>query len=97
MLEVMVSEQGWPELGLPSRKEIRAVTGAVAEHIHELRQNHLYEGSFLLALSILSQLAFGQAQNQNQSSEANIYWSDDCQTVFFDNKGVAMAKVQRIC
>jgi hypothetical protein len=35
MLEVAVSEQGWPELGLPSRKEIGAVAGAVAERIHE--------------------------------------------------------------
>ena len=97
MLEVIVSEQGQPELGLPSRKEIRAIAGAVAEHIHELRRNHLCEGSFLPASSILLQLAFGQAQNRNQSSEANIYWSDDRQTVFFDSKGVAMTKVQRIC
>ncbi len=73
------------------------MAGAVAEHIHELWQNHLCKGSFLLALSILSQLAFGQAQNQNQSLEANIYWSDDCQTVFFDSKEVVMVKVQRIC
>lgn len=97
ILEVTVSEQGWPELGLPSRKEIGAVAGAVAEHIHELRRNHLCEGSFSPASSILSQLAFGQAQNRNQSSEANIYWSDDRQTVFFDGKGVAMAKVRRMC
>ena len=59
MLEVTVSEQGWPELGLPSRKEIGAVAGAVAERIHESRRNHLCEGSFSPASSILSQLAFG--------------------------------------
>ena len=77
MLEVTVSEQGWPELGLQSRKEIGAVAGAVAERIFEARRKHLCEGSFSPASSILSQLAFGQAQNRNQSSKANIYWSDD--------------------
>ena len=61
MLEVTVSKQGWPELGLPSRKEIEAVVGVVAERIHESRRNHLYKGLFSLASSILSQLAFGQA------------------------------------
>src|SRR5271156_2957757 len=97
MLEVAVSEQGWPELGLQSRKEIGAVAGAVAERIHELRKSHLCEGSFSPASSILSQLAFGQKQNRMQSSEANIYWSDDRQTVFYDGKGVAMAKMRTMC
>jgi hypothetical protein len=97
MLEITVSEQGWPELGLPSRKETRAVARAVVERIHEFRQNHLCEGSFSPASSILSQLAFGQAQNRVQSSEANIFWSDDRQTVNLDGKGVAIAKVRRMC
>jgi hypothetical protein len=34
VLEVAVPEQGWPELGFKSRKEIGAVEGAVAERIH---------------------------------------------------------------
>lgn len=97
MLEVAVSEQGWPELGLESRKEIGAVAGAVAEHIHQLRREHLCEGSFSPASSILSQLARGQAINRVQPSEANIYWSDDRQTVFYVGKGVAMAKVRTMC
>ena len=54
MLKVAVFEQGWPELGLQSRKEIGAVAGAVAERIHEFCKNHLCKGSFLLASSILS-------------------------------------------
>ena len=65
MLEVTVSKQGWPELGLPSRKEIGAVAGAVAERIHESRRNYLCEGLFSPVSSILSQLAFGQAQSRN--------------------------------
>ena len=93
VLEVAVSEQGWPKLGLKSRKQIGAVAGAVAARIQEFRKSYLCEGSFSPASSILSQLAFGQAQNRVQSSEANIYWSDDRQTVFYDGKGVAMAKV----
>jgi len=97
ILEVAVSEKGWPELGLRSRKEIGAVAGAVAERIHQLRRDQLCEGSFSPASSILSQLARGQAINRVQSSEANIYWSDDRQTVFYDGKGVAMAKVRAMC
>jgi hypothetical protein len=97
MLEVAVSEQGWPKLGLESRREIGAVAGAVAERIHELRKSHLCEGSFSPASSILSQLAKGQAINRVTSSEANIYWSDDRQTVFYSGKGVAMAKVRTMC
>ena len=97
MLEAAVSERGWPELGLKSRKEIGAVAGAVAERIHELRRMHLCEGSFSPASSILSQLARGQAINRVQPSEANIYWSDDRQTVFYDGKGVAMAQVRTMC
>jgi hypothetical protein len=63
ILEMAVSEQGWPEIGLESRKEIGAVAGAVAERIHDLRKRYLYEGFFSPVSSILSQLAFRQAQN----------------------------------
>jgi len=97
MLEVAVSEKGWLELGLQSRKEIGAVAGAVAERIHQLRRDQLCEGSFSPTSSILSQLARGQAINRVQPSEANIYWSDDRQTVFYGGKGVAMAKVRTMC
>lgn len=96
-LEIAISEQGWPQLELPSRKETGAVAGAVAERIHWIRKQHLCEGSFSPASSILSQLAFGQAQNRTQSSEANIFWSDDRQTVFYNGKGVGMAKVRKMC
>ena len=77
MLEIAILEKGWPELGLQSRKEIGAVAGAVAERIHHLRRDHLCEGSFSPASSILSQLARGQAISRDHLSEANIYWSDD--------------------
>ena len=60
-----MSKQGWPKLGLQSRKEIEAVVEVVAEHIFEARRKHLYKGLFSPALSILSQLAFGQTQNRN--------------------------------
>jgi hypothetical protein len=72
MLELAVSEQGWPQIGLLSRKEIGAVAGAVAERIHDIRKQHLCEGSFSPTSSILSQLAFGQKLNRNSSAEANI-------------------------
>lgn len=97
MLEVAVSESGWPALGLQSRTAIGAVAGAVAVRIHKLRREYLCEGSFSPASSILSQLAFGQKQNRIQPSESNIYWADDRQTVFLDGKGVAVAKVRTMC
>ena len=97
ILEVAVSKQGQPKLGLQSRKEIRAVAGAVVDQVYILWKNHLYKGLFSPALSILSQLAFRQNQNQIQSSEANIYQSDNRQTVFYDGKAVGVAKVQTIC
>ena len=97
ILELAVSEHGWPELGIPSRTETGAVAGAVAVRIHQLRREYLCEGSFSPASSILSQLAFGQKQNRIQPSESNIYWADDRQTVFFDGKGVAMTKVRHMC
>jgi superfamily II DNA helicase RecQ len=97
MLEVAVSEKGWPELGLKSRKETGAVEGAVAKRIQQLRRRYLCEGSFSPASSILSQLAYGQALNRVRSSEANVHWSDDRQIVFYSGKGIAMAKVRAMC
>lgn len=97
MLEIAVSEHGWPELSIPSRTETRAVAGAVAVRIQKFRREYLCEGSFSPASSILSQLAFRQKQNRIQPSESNIYWSDDRQTVFFDGKRVEMPKVRHMC
>ncbi len=97
MLEIAVSETGWPELGIKSRQETGAVAGAVAERIHRFRKQFLCEGSFTPASEILSQLAFRQKQNRIQPSESNIYWADDRQTVFYDGKGVAMVKLRIIC
>ena len=73
MLEVAVSEKGWPELGLQSQKEIEAVAEAVTDRIHQLQRGHLCEGSFSPASSILSQLARGQAINRVMPSKSNIY------------------------
>jgi hypothetical protein len=73
------------------------VAGAVAERIHDIRKQHLCEGSFSPTSSILSQLIFGQKLNRNSLAEANINWADDRLTVFYDGKGVAMTKVRTIC
>ena len=60
--------------------------------IRKIGLEYLCEGSFSPASSILSRLAYGQTLNRVQSSEANIYWSDARETVFYDGKGVAMDK-----
>ena len=96
MLEVAVSKQGQPELGLQSYKEIRVVAGVVVDQVYILQKNHLYKGLFSPALSILLQLAFRQNQNQIQLSEANIYQSNNHQIVFYNSKAVGVAKVQTI-
>jgi hypothetical protein len=36
ILEPTISEQGWPQIGLLSRKEIGVVVGAVAEYIYDI-------------------------------------------------------------
>ena len=97
ILESTLSEQGWPEIGIQSRKELGAVAEAVADSVQLARKGFLCEGSYSPASSILSQLAYGQKLNRNHSSEANIFWSDDRQTVHLDGKGVAMAKVRTMC
>ena len=97
MLEITISKQGQPKLGLQSRKEIRVVVGVVADQVYILQKNYLCKGLFLPTLSILSQLTFRQNQNQIQLSKANIYQSDNYQTVFYNSKVVGIAKVQMIC
>lgn len=94
MLEVAVSEQGWPKLGLKSRRQTGAVAGAVAERIDYFRKSFLCEGSYSVASTILTQLAYGQSINRVQPSESNIHWAANRETVFYEGKGVAMAKVR---
>ena len=97
ILEVTVSKQGQPKLGLQSRKEIGAVVGAVVDQVYILQKNHLCKGLFSPTLSILLQLAFRQNQNWIQLSKANIYQSNNRQIVFYNSKVVGIAKVQTMC
>ena len=50
MLEVAVPLEAWPRLDLKSKAEVESVR----ERIHELRKEHLCEGSFSPTASILS-------------------------------------------
>jgi hypothetical protein len=72
LLEVVVSEQGWLELCLQSRKEIGAAEGALAERIHELRRRYLCKGSFSPASSIILQLARRQATGSSCQKPVSI-------------------------
>jgi hypothetical protein len=73
VLELTISDEGWDELGVPSRIEVGKERGAVAARIQEFRQKHLCEGSFSPASSILTQLARGQALNRGTQKSSNIY------------------------
>jgi hypothetical protein len=73
------------------------VAEAVVDSVQLTRKGFLCKGSYLPASSILSQLVYGQKLNRNYSSEANIFWSDNRQTVYLDGKGVAIAKVRTMC
>ena len=93
MLEITLPLEDWPEIGLQSRSKIEGVV----EYMQSMRRKYLCEGSFSPASSILSQLARGKAINKLQHSPSNIHWSDDRQMVFFDGKGVAVAKIGSMC
>jgi superfamily II DNA helicase RecQ len=97
MLEIAVSEDGWPALGIPNRFDTGSIPGGVVARVHEIREKHLIEGSFSPASAILTQLAYGQAINRAQQNESNIFWSDDRQTVFYLGMGVAVAKIRVLC
>ena len=58
LLEIAVSDQGWPELKLQSRIKIKTVAGAVAARVRKIRLAHLVEGLFSPVSSILTQLAY---------------------------------------
>ena len=73
MLEIAVSEQGWPKLGLKSRRQTGAIVGAVAERVDYFRKSFLCEGSYSVASTILAQLAHRQSINRVQPSESNIH------------------------
>lgn len=93
MLEVAVAVEEWPTLGLKSRAQIESVR----DSIHELRRDFMCEGSFSPMASILSQLAMGKHFAKLHKSPANIHWARDEQTIFYQGKGVAMAKIRTMC
>ena len=66
------------------------------KRIHELRKEHLCEGSFSPTASILSQLAKGKAFNKLHFLQPNIYWSEDEQTIYYLGEPVELAKIQNI-
>jgi len=93
MLEIAVPLKAWPALGLESKAEIKSIPN----RIHELRKQHLCEGSYSPTSSILSQLAMGKKYNQTHQSPANIHWSDDEQTIFYKSEPVELGKVHTMC
>lgn len=93
MLEVATSQKGWPRLGLESREDMEDVP----QHLHKLRRQHLCEGSFSPAASILSQLAMGKKYSSMHVSPANIHWSADEQTIYFQGQGITLAKLRTTC
>ena len=90
LLEIALPLQAWPELELYDLPQARSV----ARRVHTIREKHLCEGSFSPASSILTQLALGKALNKLHRSPSNIYWSDDRKIVYYDGKGVTMAKIR---
>ena len=93
MLEVAVPLEAWPRLDLKSKAEVESVR----ERIHELRKEHLCEGSFSPTASILSQLAKGKAFNKLHFSQPNIHWSEDEQTIYYLGEPVELDKIRTMC
>ena len=90
MMEIAVPMEPWPALGLESK----AVVRSVPDRIHDLRQQHLCEGSFSPTSSILTQLAMGKKFNQTHQSPSNIHWSDNEETIFYLGQPVVLDKIQ---
>jgi hypothetical protein len=93
MLEVAIPLEPWPRLDLKSRAQVESVP----KRIHELRKEHLCEGSFSPTASILSQLAKGKAFNKLHLSQPNIHWSEDEQTIYYLGEPVELAKIHNMC
>src|SRR5450432_462686 len=93
MLEVAVPLEPWRPLRLESKDQVEYVR----ERIHELRQQHLCEGSFSATASILSQLAKGKHFNKLHQSPPNIHWSEDEQTIYYKGRPAALGKIRTMC
>jgi hypothetical protein len=93
LLEIALPLAPWPELQLRSRDQY----SSIIKRVHVIRARHLCEGSFSPISSVLTQLAKGKALNKLHRSESNIYWSDDKDIVYYEGKGVAMAKITTMC
>ncbi len=93
MLEVAIPLKPWPSLGLKSKAQVESVR----QRIHDLRKEHLCEGSFSPTASILSQLARGMAFNKLHFSQPNIHWSEDEQTIYYLGEPVELGKIHNMC
>jgi hypothetical protein len=93
MLEVAIPLEPWPKLGLESKAQVESVR----QRIHELRKEHLCEGSFSPTASILSQLARGKAFNKLHFSQPNIHWSEDEQTIYYLGEPVELGRIRNMC
>jgi hypothetical protein len=93
MLEVAIPLEAWPRLDLKSKAQVESVR----ERIHELRKEHLCEGSFSPTASILSQLAKGKAFNKLHFSQPNIHWSEDEQTIYYLGEPVELDRIRTMC
>ena len=93
MLEVAVPIEGWRELQLANKDEI----DSIPDRIHQIRQQHLCEGSFSPTSSILGQLAMGKSFNRLHQSPSNIHWSEGGRTIHYMGEGVEMAKIEVMC
>ena len=89
LLEIAVPLDPWPELELKSKNEI----DSLRTRIHQIRTDHLCEGSFSPTSSILSQLAKGKKINKTHQSQPNIHWSTNAQTIYYLGKGVELRKI----
>lgn len=90
MLEIAVPAREWPEIGLKPKEAI----ASVPDRVRTMRQQHLCEGSWSPASSILSQLAMGKKYNKMHQSPANIHWSEDEQTIYYGGEPVHLSRIQ---
>ena len=90
ILEVAIPAETWPIL------QNRDNIPDIPVHIKQIRNKHLYKGSFSPISYILNQLAMGKAFNKMHKSAPNIHWSEDQQTIFYISEPVQLKKISKI-
>jgi hypothetical protein len=90
MLEFALPAKPWPTLGLQHPNS----SSLVIKIITQIRSKHLCEGTYSPTSTLLAQLAYGKWLNRHISSNSNIHWSSDENTLFYLGLPIELSKIR---